>query len=232
MSLFRRLLKKSYKVSYSQCGEDLISAFVLYGHLGFTKPSYLDIGAHDAVLLSNTFLFYQNGSSGVCVEPDPVLHGQLKQRRKRDICLNVGVGSTNVQTAEFYRMSTKALSTFSKAESERYIQYGSQTIEKVLEIPLLTINELMEKYFDPHPNFVSLDTEGMDAAIIKSLDFGRYRPEVICIETLTYTEDHSEEKIQEIIDYMVSNRYFVYADTFINTIFVEQDSWLSRHCAR
>lgn len=225
---FRQLLQKRYKISYSQCGEDLIAAFLLYGPLGLTKPSYLDIGAHHPVHLSNTFLFYQKGSSGVCVEPDPLLHAKIKRRRRRDTVLNIGVGSSAESSAEFYIMSAKALSTFSKAESQRYSQYQSQKIEQVIELPLVTINEVIEEHFNPYPNFVSLDTEGMDLAIIKSLDFAKYRPQVFCIETLTYTENKSEEKIQEIIDYMCANRYSVYADTYINTIFVDKDSWLSR----
>ncbi|HBB86417.1 MAG TPA: FkbM family methyltransferase [Blastocatellia bacterium] len=228
MKLLTRLLKSPRKISYSQCGEDLIVAFLLYGHLGLTKPTYLDIGAHHPVILSNTFLFYQNGSSGVCVEADPLLYAKIKRRRKRDTCLNVGVGASDAKSANFYLMSTKALSTFSEVESQRYSQYQTHTIQQVIEVPLVTINNVIEQYFDPFPNFVSLDTEGLDLAIIKSLDFERYRPQVFCIETVTYTEDKSEEKIQDIITYMKANNYMVYADTYINTIFVEQDSWLAR----
>jgi FkbM family methyltransferase len=227
MKRLSQLFKGPHKTSYSQCGEDLIAAFLLYGYLGLAKPSYLDIGAHDPVVLSNTFLFYQNGSSGVCVEPDPLLHTKIKRRRRRDTCLNVGVGSSSENSADFYVMSTKALSTFSKVDAQRYSQM-TQTIQRVIELPLITINEVIERHFAPHPNFISLDTEGMDLAIIKSLDFGRYRPEVFCIETLTYTEDKSEEKIPDIIDYMRANGYLVYADTYINTIFVERESWSAR----
>ncbi len=224
----RNLLKaRPARKSYSQCGEDLIVAFLVYGYLGFEKPSYLDIGAYDPVTLSNTFLFYQNGSSGVCVEPDPFLYAKIKRRRQRDTCLNVGVGISKERTADFYVMSTKALNTFSKTEAQRYSQM-TQTVQQVIELPLMTINEVIERHFNPHPNFVSLDTEGMDLAIIESLDFARYRPEVFCIETLTYSEDKSEQKIQDIIDYMGANGYLVYADTHINTIFVDQASWAAR----
>jgi FkbM family methyltransferase len=228
MKLLRQLLQTPHKTSYSQCGEDLIAAFLLYSHLGLTTPSYLDIGAHHPIALSNTFLLYKNGSSGVCVEPDPLLHAKIKRRRKRDTCLNVGVGSSDESSADFYIMSTRALSTFSKAVSQQYSQYQTQTIQQVIQVPLVTINEVIEQHFSPYPNFVSLDTEGMDLAIIRSLDFARYRPQVFCIETLTYTEDKSEQKIQDIIDYMRGNDYLVYADTYINTIFVEQDSWSAR----
>jgi hypothetical protein len=81
---------------------------------------------------------------------------------------------------------------------------------------------VIARHFHPCPNLVSLDTEGMDLAILESLDFQKYRPEVFCIETLTNTEDR---KMIEIVEFMLSKGYVVYADTFVNTIFVEQQCW-------
>jgi hypothetical protein len=39
---------------------------------------------------------------------------------------------------------------------------------------------------------------------------------------LTYAEDKSERKIEEISALMHSKGYFTYADTYINTIFVDK----------
>ena len=64
--------------------------------------------------------------------------------------------------------------------------------------------------------------------ILKSFDFSHYRPEVFCIETLTYAENHSERKVTEILEFMKSNDYFNYADTYINTIFVDNKIWCDR----
>jgi hypothetical protein len=52
------------KVSYSQCGEDILIDFV-FKQLKIENPSYLDIGAHHPFHLNNTYYFYKNGSSGV-----------------------------------------------------------------------------------------------------------------------------------------------------------------------
>ncbi len=129
---------------------------------------------------------------------------------------------------DFYVMTTKTLNTFSKEEAERYQSYGIQKIEKVLKIPLFPVNDIINDYFSGCPNLVSLDVEGLDLDILKTFDFKKYRPEVFCVETLTYTENKSEVKITEINDLLSSNGYIVYADTYINTIFVEKNSWLKR----
>jgi FkbM family methyltransferase len=216
---------KNYRAnhSYSQCGEDLIINY-LFNELRISNPFYLDIGAHDPVRLSNTYLLYKKGCRGVCVEPDPLLFEKIRRKRKRDVCLNVGVGVKNEKFADFYIMDGKPLNTFSKEEAERYVKYG-QRIENVIKVPLLTVNDIIRNNFDHCPNFISLDVEGLDLDIIKTFDFSRYRPEVFCIETITYSLDKTERKMKEIFDEMEKNNYFVYADTYINTIFVAGEAW-------
>ena len=82
----------------------------------------------------------------------------------------------------------------------------------------------MKQYFSPHPNFISLDVEGLDLQILQSLDFEKFKPEVICVETITFGYmNNTEMKINEIADFMSTKGYSIYADTHINTIFCRKD---------
>ncbi len=219
-----KLLEKPYKKSYAQCGEDLIIQFI-FEWMKIPKPTYLDIGAHHPTWLSNTYLFYQNGSSGVCVEPDPESFALIQRERKRDICLNVGIGADDRKHADFFIMTARTLNTFSREEAERYQNthtFGEQKIEKVIQIPIRTVNDIMEEYFPNGVNLVSLDVEGLDFEIIRTFNFNRFRPEVFCVETLRPHDDGSLRKSESFIDFMKSNGYLVYADTYINTVFVSQ----------
>jgi len=188
---------------------------------------YLDIGAHHPTYLSNTYFFYERGASGVCVEPDPSLTRAFAKARPRDRCLNVGVGPQE-GTADFYHMSTPGLNTFSREVAERYQSYGRQRIERVTQVPIRNVNRIIEENFDRAPELVSLDIEGLDLPVLQSLDFSRHRPVVFCIETLSYTEDRTERKLDEIIDWMKRQDYMLYADTYINSVFVERQAWLRR----
>lgn len=222
----RRNLSDNAKISYAQCGEDLILE-CLFRALNIGRVSYLDIGAHHPTYLSNTYFFYAAGGEGVCVEPDPSLFAKFPRKRPRDTHLNCGVGIESGE-ADFFVMSTNTLNTFSREEAERYQSYGNQKILKVLKMKLITVNEIIGKHFDRCPNLVSLDVEGMDYAILKSFDFEKHRPEVFCLETLSYTEDKSERKLTEIIDLMHAHGYLTYADTYINSIFVDASAWSNR----
>jgi FkbM family methyltransferase len=218
----------AFKRSYSQCGEDLIIDFIFTNYLNILKPMYLDIGAHHPTYLSNTYHFYKKGSTGVCVEPDKTLCREIHNKRRRDVCLNAGVGFTRVSHAPFYIMSEKTLSTFSREDAERYEKCGHYSIKEVTKVNLLPINTIISQYCKASPNLVSLDVEGVDYEIVNSMDLDKYRPEVFCIETLTFAQDKSEKKVMDIITFMHEKDYFVYADTYINTIFVDNEAWRNR----
>jgi len=218
--------RKFEKISYAQCGEDLIIDFIL-SNLGIHKPYYLDIGAHHPSYLSNTYLFYKKGCLGVCIEPDPELFLLIRKRRRKDLIINAGVSLENKSEADFYVMSSRTLSTFSKQEADKLQNWGRQKIEKICQIPLVPVNDIIKK-LSKVPNFISLDVEGLDFAILKSFDLSNWRPEVFCVETITYSENNTEQKETEIIKYMINRGYMVYADTYINTIFVDKDKWKKR----
>lgn len=216
------------KRSYAQCGEDLIMDFLLENRFHITRPSYLDIGAHDPVYLSNTYFFYKKGSRGVLVEPDPFLLKKLKTKRPRDTCLDVGVGTAVEVACDFYIMDCRTLNTFSKNDAERYQAKDGHNIEKIISVPMLSVNKIIEENFNSAPNIISLDVEGLDVEILKTFDFNRFRPDIFCVETLTYTRDFTGKKISETTAIMSDNEYFVYADTFINTIYVNREAWERR----
>lgn len=228
----RRLVKGDPRTrprrSYAQCGEDLIVEHLAMW-LGLESPTYLDIGAHHPTWLSNTYFFYKQGCRGVLVEADPLLCKELVRKRPRDVCLNIGVGIGAAREADFFVMSARTLNTFSREEAERYSGYGADRIREVIKVPLRPVNEILAEHFpQASPSFVSLDVEGMDLAILRDFDFSRYRPEIFCIETLTFTRDDSERKLSEVIEFMQERDYRVYADTYINTIFVDRRRWDAR----
>lgn len=216
---------KNVRTSYSQSGEDIIISD-LFTRLGILNPTYLDIGANDPVALSNTYRLYKRGSRGICVEPNPILCKKIQEKRKRDICVNAGVAFDDKKEADFYLFPEKlsGLNTFSKEEAEFWEHTGNEEIgkhkvEQVIKMKLININELMTQYFSPHPNFISIDVEGLDFDIIRSINFNKFKPEVFCIETLGFIENNKEIKKTVIINFFKMHDYFVYADTYINTIF-------------
>ena len=67
-----------------------------------------------------------------------------------------------------------------------------------------------------------MDVEGLDLEILRGIDFLKYRPVAVCVETVNFTFDHKKMKNKDIINFMESQGYFVYADTGINSIFADK----------
>ncbi len=218
------VFRKKWKKSYSQCGEDIILDLLLTG-MGITKPTYLDVGAHDPKLLNNTYLFYTKGCSGICVEPSPTRYKRLARTRKRDVCLNVGVGISNETAADFYMFDPDTLSTFSKDTAEDYITKQGARLVRTIKVPLLTINKILEDHFTSSPNLISIDTEGTECELLATFDFVRYRPEMFCVETVPYLLERITTKSSDTFELMKMNDYFLYADTWINSIFIDRRAW-------
>jgi FkbM family methyltransferase len=226
----RRFLLPGCQAAYSQFGEDLILQH-LFGNLGIERPTYLDIGANQPRAFSNTYYFYRRGSSGVLIEPNPRLSQRLSAARPRDIVVQAGVGLSSESEAEFYVFPRNfdGLSTFSKAEATHWQAvgmkgYGKIQLESVIRVPLVSVNDVMATHFRTRgPNLLSLDIEGLDLDVLKSLDFERFAPDVLCVETLSYDENQNGYKRRDTIEYAVAKNYVAYADTWANTIFCRDE---------
>ncbi len=208
--------------SYSQQGEDLIIESLCF-YLKINNPTYLDIGAADPIVGNNTYLFYLKGARGVLVEPNPTFCRSLRGTRPKDTVLNIGVGFKHEDLADYYMISGPGdgvLNTFSKDQVDRIIteSKGDRHVEKILKMRLVNINKIMEEHFRGAPSIVSIDTEGLDLEIVKSLDFERYRPPILCAETLVLNSTKMDNRILEL---MQSKNYSVRGATFVNSIFVD-----------
>jgi FkbM family methyltransferase len=202
----------------------MIARFV-FDALKLATPSYLDIGAHHPTYLNNTYAFFETGSQGVNIEPDPDLFARFVQERPRDINLNVGVGPERAEL-EFFVMSARTLNTFSAEEARAATENGRARIERSLRLPVLPVGEVLAEHFaDAAPDFLSLDVEGLDLQILQAWDFRRWRPKLACVETIVYSGGRSGGQRADIGDHLRDCGYFEYAHTHVNTLFVDKAVW-------
>src|ERR1051326_2303742 len=189
--------------SYSQAGEDVVMDFLFKG-IGKPKPVYLELGTNSPIISNNTYMFYQRGARGVLVEADESIVPHIKQVRPGDKLLNIGVGLNNEKEADFYIFDINGLNTFNKEEAEYRQKNGTSKLVKVTKVQLKTINEIIRENFDTWPDLLSIDIEGLDLSVLKTLDFERYPIPVICAETCTYSENHIKPKDASIAEFVIS----------------------------
>ncbi len=207
------------KFSFAQFGEDLVASGLLSA-IGVDKPTYLDVGAYEPIRSNNTYLFHRRGARGVLVEPNVALTDKLKRKRPGDTVLVAGIGIDDSPAADYYVLSDDELNTFDKEQAERLTRETTTKLVKVVKMPLLSINRVIAEHFGGGaPDFLSIDIEGLDFAVLKTLDFARFRPKVLCVETIiTATFKHNAETLALLAE----KGYELRGMTHANTLFVDK----------
>ncbi len=214
------LQRRHRKISYSQCGEDVILSFIFRNLVPIEKPTYLDVGCHHPFHLNNTYLFYKSGSKGINVDANQNAINLFSKHRKRDINVCVGVSDFN-GFLPFYHQKDPSLSTF---ESNNYNNLN-KSITKVEQIEVITISKLIEQYnLNKFPDLLCIDAEGFDAIILKSINFAGSIPKVICVETIKQTSELNWVRDFDLVSFLEFNGYYKHSDTGINTIFINKTS--------
>jgi len=204
---------------YSQHGEDL--AIKRY-FKNKKNGSYIDIGAFDPIKYSNTYLFYQQGWSGLNVEPNPDVFDRFLDIRNKDINVNCAVSKSN-ENLSYYQFNHGAVNTFVKKNSEVWAAKQGFQIKNILEIKAHPLHELLDKHWTmSRPiDFMSVDVEGMDLEGLESNDWNSYRPELLIVEENIYKYDHYSHS--DIHQYLLDQNYRLWNITGISLFYVSKD---------
>lgn len=95
------------------------------------------------------------------------------QDRERDINLCLGVGEQDEELT-YYEILSTGLSTLDKDITQGHQANGFKVVEK--KIKLETLTEICDKYVNGDINFLKIDVEGAEAAVIRGMNFNKYRP--------------------------------------------------------
>lgn len=222
--LLRFLGIRPTNFSYSQAGEDRVLQY-LFGILRVHPVHYVDLGCNDALHANNTYMFYNQGGSGIVVDPVTDFESQFIKLRPRDTFINAAVGVSGTDSITMYVFENRAMSTLDESLAMQYQALGYPMLCKqvVKQLALTEILMRAEKQID----LLSIDVEGMDLAILKSNDFSRFSPTVICVETVSYRDSQTELHDGDTKTFLESQGYVQYADTHINSIFVKADIYAS-----
>lgn len=165
--------------SFSQNREDVVIDNLLGNKsLGF----YVDVGGYDPTRMSNTKRFYLRGWTGINIEPNPKNIKKFYKSRPKDINLNLGIANKKGKLT-YYNFETETLSTFSKEAANEYQKEGFR-LAGTLKINVSKLSDTLAKYCKgKNIDFLSVDAEGYDYEVLRSNDWKKFRPTLVCIES-------------------------------------------------
>jgi FkbM family methyltransferase len=178
-------------VSYGQNREDVVLRRALRD---VAQGTYVDVGANDPRLYSLSRGFYDQGWSGVTIEPVPRFASAHRAERPRDTLVEVAVTDEDLDSVTLHVIGDTGLSTLVDEVSERHARDGWSSQD--VTVPASSLDRVLEdagmQGRDIH--FVSVDVEGAEPAVLRSFDLERWRPWILVVES---TAPRSTEQTHE-----------------------------------
>jgi FkbM family methyltransferase len=205
-------------VSYANNREDILLARAFGSeYTGF----YIDVGANYPDQESVTKLFYDRGWSGVNVEPASEPFAALVRERRRDINLNIGLAEQPGEATFYeYRTEFAGRSTFDDELIDRYrTEDGQEPFART--VALGTLAAVWEEHVgDRVVDFLKIDVEGNEEAVLRGADFVRFRPRVVIVEA---TAPGSVELTHDAWDPLLTGHgYRLVLFDGLNRVYVEE----------
>jgi FkbM family methyltransferase len=165
----------------SQLGQDLwVLEMSEFKRDGF----FVEFGATDGVLLSNTYLLEKEfGWQGICAEPNPTLYEQLKSNR-HCVVSNACIAGQSGETVEFIfadAFGGMARHAFSDEHAERRHAYAAA--KGVGQLLTISLDDFLRSHKAPLDiDYISIDTEGSELEILSSFPFDQWNVRLFTIE--------------------------------------------------
>lgn len=208
--MFIGSFRRSY---YSQFGEDV----VLRSLFKSTQNGvFVDVGAYHPMHYSNTFLLYKRGWRGMNIEPNPVGVFLFNLHRPQDININSGIAPT-VTEKSYYVFNHQSCNTFSEAQKEEVLKRPFIQFISTKHIPCRPLQGIIDEYMPgKRIDLLNVDVEGQNFEVLKTLDWQKNRPRVVCIED----DSFSFEKGSEIHVLLTSHDYALHSRVGLSSIYV------------
>ena len=205
MLKFFKVFLKSFthkRISYSYGG---IDSLILDIFKNQKNGFYLDIGCGHPIKNNNTYLLNKKGWSGINIDLDEENIDLFNSYRKKDVNLATAVSDKEGETDLYFYHNKSALNTISKENAD----FQKAKVSAIKRIKTQTINRIIENtpFKDRKIDFLSVDVEGSELAILKNFDFTKYSPKVIVVEYLDLSLKKLEIKNLNINNIIKSEGY-------------------------
>ena len=193
-------------IFFSQNGQDYFLENNVFKRI--SNGFFVDIGANDGITFSNTYFFEKKGWTGICIEPIKEIFTKLEKTRNCK-CIRGVISEKNDEFIEFFHVtgSLEMLSGILEKYDTKHIERLEKDInsknekKEVLSVKNYNFNNIITT---KNIDYLSIDTEGSEFSILKSIDFSKYTIKVISVEN-----DYKDKNIYNFL----KNNGFLYLKT-------------------
>jgi FkbM family methyltransferase len=189
----------------------------LDAHFGGKREGFfVEVGAYDGVRFSNSYFFEQRGWRGVLVEPDPAMAERCRTARSRSMVYACAVGAPGSSTEVVFFQVTggEVYSTTRLDPSHRQRLQRLGLPWREVRVPMRTLDAILDEVSAPKIDFVTIDVEGGELDVLRGFDLGRWKPQVVVVETNAPRRDPA------IGRYFVSRGYAYHHSIDVNDFYL------------
>ena len=206
---------------YSQANQDRYLEKTIFN--GFKNGFFVDVGAHDGISINNTLYFERNnGWKGINIEPIKKVFDNLVINRPNCINLNYAVCNNDGETeficnTGYTEMISGIKNTFDDRHLERLKKenktYGGNT--EIIKVNTKKLETILNENNVSHINYLSIDVEGGEFEVIKSINFDKVFIDIIGFENnyndtsvpiIKYLEEKGFVVIHKSLDIFMINK--------------------------
>ena len=169
---------------------------------------FVDVGAADGIIASNTYHFEKNGWKGVCIDGNPDTFELLRANRPGAICLREVITS-RPGNVRFVIDPTPYLSGL---KNDRGRVFETQSVDLTSLLTSIGVHGQID--------LLSIDVEGTELDVWRSLDFERYKPKAVIAEYI-----HETKTLTEFVQHFTYSGYIVLDVNCLNVVFVHGDHY-------
>ncbi len=141
---------------------------------------FIEVGANDPEIGSQTFHLEQQGWSGILVEPQSALVAQLKARRPGSRVVHAACTSPEKSGQGVIHLPKNAYHGFATTDptaEEEDVEFDRQE-----PISLVTLDSIVQEAGTPRVDLLSIDTQGTELDVLMGFDLRKHRPRLILLE--------------------------------------------------
>lgn len=192
---------------------------------GYKNGFYVDVGAHDGISINNTLYFEKNNNwTGINIEPIKKVFDKLVINRPNNINLNLACcnndGETNFLCNTGYtEMISGIQDNFDIRHLHRLqcenIQHNS--ITEVIKVETKKLETILNENNISHINYLSIDVEGAEFEVIKSINFDK-----VFIDVIGFENNYNDVSVP-IVEYL-QNKGFIFINQCIDIFMINKMS--------
>ena len=196
---------------------------------------FVDVGAHNGETFNNTLFFEETHQwTGINIEPMKVEYDKLIAKRPNCINLNCAVCNEDGEMEFMLNTGVGAdmLSGLIKCYDPRHVNrinnelhYYKGSTETVL-VETRRLKTIFEEHKIARVNYLSIDVEGAEFDVIKSIDFDN-----VFIDVIGFENNYNDVSIP-IVEYLVSKGYLMIDIKALDIFMIHKDSEFIKNLQR